>query len=330
MAEHAEGENNVFVYTGGEQVVPMNVTRVRIDRSVKIIPERAFDNRRELVSVKTHAGIEMIEKSAFYGCESLRGIKLPGVREVGYLAFYHCSAMTVVDFGNKLETIGSHAFDKCRSLRSIEMPTVRTIERYAFLDCKQLTVVEFGNNLERIGGVAFMGCDNFQRIAIPLKDNMFPLHTAYQRCTQFDYCENLTTVDLVGIERIRNTISSLLLESWRDEMNKEIDLINHVLPNTHPREKTDAIRLWIRSVIDRMEHCKAEHHELLKEDMTQLELAVWKAKLDVDEESERDTLDGKAAKKAKIDMESVRKERRITSGADIIIRNVLPFLQLLE
>ena len=38
----------------------------------------------------------------------------------------------------------------------------------------------------------------------------------------------------------------------------------------------------------------------------------------------------KAAKKAKIDTESVRKERRITSGADIIIKNVLPFLQLLE
>jgi len=69
-----------------------------------------------------------------------------------------------------------------------------------------------------------------------------------------------------------------------------------------------------------MEHYKAEHNTLLKEDMTQLELVVWKAKLDEKEEAQ--------AKKAKIDVKVVRKEKHITSGADIIIQNVLPFLKL--
>jgi hypothetical protein len=55
---------------------------------------------------------------------------------------------------------------------------------------------------------------------------------------------------------------------------------------------------------------------------TQLELAVWKAKLDAREE--RCSLEGRA----RVDIESMRRERRITSGADIIIRNVLPFLKL--
>ena len=109
-------------------------------------------------------------------------------------------------------------------------------------------------------------------------------------------------------------------------MNQEINRIKEVLRNTPADEKTDAIRLWIRSVTDRMEHYKAEHNTLLKEDMTQLELAVWKAKLDEKEEDESGSLDGKA----KTDMESVRKERRIKSGADIIISNVLHFLQLSE
>ena len=112
-------------------------------------------------------------------------------------------------------------------------------------------------------------------------------------------------------------------------MNQEINSINQVFPNTPANEKTDAIRLWIQSVIDRMQHYKAEHNTLLKENMTQLELAVWKAKLD--DEEEGGSLDGNAAKKARIDVSSARKvERRITSGADIIIRNVLPFLQLSE
>jgi hypothetical protein len=55
--------------------------------------------------------------------------------------------------------------------------------------------------------------------------------------------------------------------------------------------------------------------------MTQLELALWKAKLD---EKEYDSLEGRG----KIDTEDTRKEKRITSGASIVIRNVLPFLQL--
>ena len=125
-------------------------------------------------------------------------------------------------------------------------------------------------------------------------------------------------------------VSSLLLESWKDEMNQEISRINEVLPNTPANEKTNAIQGWIRSVIDRMEHYKVEHNTLLKEDMTQLELAVWKAKLEEKEESESGSLGGKVAEKAKINTGIVRKDRRITSGAEIIIRNVLPFLQLSE
>ena len=109
-------------------------------------------------------------------------------------------------------------------------------------------------------------------------------------------------------------------------MNQEIDRINQVLPDTHTDEKTETIRLWIRSVLDRMEHYKAEHYALLKVAATLLELALWKAKLD-EKESER-SRNEKAAKKAKMDVESSRKERRITSGASIVIKNVLPFLQL--
>ena len=163
------------------------------------------------------------------------------------------------------------------------------------------------------------------RIAIPLKDNLFSPHHSDQY-TQFNQCDHLKTVDLVGVERIHKTISSLLLESWKDEMNQEIDRINQVLPKTSRREKTNAIRLWMRSVINRMEHYKAEHYALLKEDMTQLELALWKAKLD-DKDDDHADLEVQA-KKAKIDVESMRKERRITSGASIVIKNVLPFLKL--
>ena len=74
-----------------------------------------------------------------------------------------------------------------------------------------------------------------------------------------------------------------------------------------------------------MEHYKVEHNRLLKEHMTQLELAVWKTKLDEKEDKSTQKVQ---AKRAKIDKERAREEKRITSGADIIIKNVLPFLKL--
>jgi hypothetical protein len=172
MAEQAEGDN-VFVYTG-QQVVPRNVTHVIIDRSVKIIPERAFSYRVHLVSVETHDGIEIIEAYAFDGCTSLRGIKLPGVREVGPWAFNYCLSLSDVEFGDKLDTIGGHAFFDCCSLQRVKMPSARFIGVWAFFGCEQLTNVELPT-VERIGEYAFTRCEKLQRIAISLKDNTFSL-----------------------------------------------------------------------------------------------------------------------------------------------------------
>ena len=72
----------ISVYLGGEQEVPDDVTHVIIDKSVKIIPRMAFYYRRQLLSVETHDGLEKVKGQAFDGCHSLRGIKLPGVREM--------------------------------------------------------------------------------------------------------------------------------------------------------------------------------------------------------------------------------------------------------
>jgi hypothetical protein len=316
MAEQVDG-GYIFVYVGGEQEVPRNVTRVRIDRSVKIIPERAFHFRESLLSVETHDDLEKIEREAFLYCTSLRRIKLPGVRIVEQGAFCNCYDLSDVEFGDKLETIEWNAFGGCQSLQKIKMPSVRNIGHSAFSGCEQLTDLELPC-VDTIGGFAFFRCLRLRRVAIPLKNNIFLIDNIVQRRTQFYFCENLT-VDLLG--GTNKTISSFLLERWRNEMNQEINRINQVLPNTPADEKSDAIQGWIISVIDRMENYKAEHSILLKENMTQLELALWKVKLD--ENDDDSNIQGRA-----IDAIDARKEKRIMSGASIIIGNVLPFLML--
>ena len=324
----ADGDDDdIFVYLGGEQEVPDEITHAIIDPSVNIVRTGAFVDRQHLVSVIFHAGVEVVEYEAFCGCYSLSGrIKLLGVREIRQRAFHRCLTLSSVEFGGRLETIGMEAFCGCHLLRSIKLPSVRNVQDWAFVNCDDLNDVEFGINLETIGIGSFNNCPSLQRIVIPLKIGLFSPDPIEQRYTQFDDCHNLATVDLVGAEGKHNTISSLLLESWKDEMNQEIDRINQELPNIPSREKTDFIRLWIRSVINGMEHYKAEHRRLLKEHMTLLELAVWKAKLD---ERDDDSTQRVQTKRARIDEVSSREDKRITSGADTIIKNVLPFLKLL-
>ncbi len=321
MADHADdgGDNDVFIYMGGDQEVPEDVTHVRVHKSVKIIRRDAFNssNCKNLVSIEMHDGVEIIGAWAFNGC-SLRGIKMAGVRVVETEAFLYCRALADVVFGDKLETIGEWAFADT-PLRTIKIPKVRVIEEGAFAECDQLMDVELSEDLERIEDFAFGNCPRLRRIAFPLKDNLLGNNNLFKNCHE------LSQVKLVG--GIHKTISSLILESWRHEMNDEIDRINQVLPNTRIIEKTAAIQQWMERVIQRIEHYKSEHYVLLKKSMTLLELALWKVKLD-ESQDERSLGSDQPAKKAKIDVEAARQEKRITSGASIVIKNVLPFLKL--
>jgi hypothetical protein len=313
MADALLNGDGIFVYTGGR--APRDVRRAKIDESIDTIPANAFRDCEQLIEVEGHKKIKKIERSALNGCRSLRRVmNMNGIVEIEKYAFFDCNALRDVDF-DKLEIIGYGAFMYCRSLRSINLPSIRRVGDSAFRGCTALTDAVFGEDLERIEGNAFYK-SFLRRIAIPLKDNMIVWEDG------FVTCRNLSNVDVVGV--IHETISSLHMESWKDTMKEEIDRINQTLPGIPASEKTKAIQQWIRSVIGRMEHYKTEHRLLVKEASTLLELALWKANLD---ENDVD-LEGVRATRRKV--KRARKERCITSGAGIIIKNVLPFLELDE
>ena len=240
---------------------------------------------------------------------------MTGLIEIEAHAFFDCKALSELDF-DKLEIIGNYAFFCCRSLRSINMPSIRRVGRSAFNGCDALTDAVFGKDLERIEEYAFYNSRALRSISIPLKHDLIISNNA------FSSCFNLSRIDaLVG--GIHKTILSLHMESWRVEMKDEIDSINQTLPNTP--EKTTAIQQWIIRVFSRMDHYKTEHKVLVKEAMTLLELALWKANLD-DNEAGVPSQEGVRVTRRQV--KRARKERCITSGAGIIIKNVLPFLDL--
>ena len=276
-----------YIFTGRE-AVPPDATRVRIDESISVIPARAFQRNSSIEELECHVGVKKVEKWACCDCLSLRLVIMPGVEEVEGSAFRDCEALTDVECG-KLERIGGWAFEGCESLRSIDLPSIKIVQRGAFRHCTALTKIKVGKELTSIGWAAFYGCTSLERMTIPLKDGMINDDGI------FIGCANLKHVDLVEGAVLHTTTSALQMEEWKNVMNEEIASINQILSSApcidgDAGRKARAIQTWIRSVLHKIVHYKAEHRRLLNNEVaTTLQLAL---------------------------------------PNDIVIKNVLPFLEL--
>eukprot|EP00984_Skeletonema_dohrnii_P012628 scaffold5150_cov150-Skeletonema_dohrnii-CCMP3373.AAC.2 len=278
-----------FNYTGEDRRVPDDATHITVDQSVRVIPENAFRGNDNIVEVICDVNVKGVGGCAFDLCLPLRRVIMPGVEVVEEEAFLCCRALTYVECG-KLEIIKVQAFGRCESLRSINLPSAKIVEEGVFWGCEALTDVKFGSKLERIKEGAFVNCPFLERITIPLKDGIVADDDIFRAC------DNLKHVDLVE-GPVHATIAALQLEEWRNDMYGEINSINQILPTTPAGEgyfdqggKARAIRTWIRSVLGKIIHYKAEHQRLLNEQVaTTLGLAL---------------------------------------SQDIVMNNVLPFLEL--
>ncbi len=323
----------IFIYTGGRApIVPFAL----VHPCVTSISAFAFERNDYLIDIQLHNYVDTIESHAFVLCGSIPQIVMLGVKNVGYSAFYACWGLSRVEFGKDLETIEESAFDQCTSLGSIKMPCVRRIGLRAFQDCA-VTELNLPLDLELVEGYAFSGCHSLERVSMPLKEGMLE-DGAFITCTR------LVQIDLIG--GVHDFVSSLHLEEWRNAAKDEINRINRVLPIIDARsvDKTTAIQEWMQSVLNSMDHYKAEHYALLKECMTILELAVWGAKI-AEAEKERDndnkslsvtaissasvSLEESLSEKLKIDNDDEWSFRQVQRGvccADFVIQNVIPYL----
>ena len=82
-------------------------------------------------------------------------------------------------------------------------------------------------------------------------------------------CAKLKHVDLIG--GVYETVAALLMEEWKNDMNEEIENISQILPDTPAGTiryddnggKAQAIRTWIRSVLHKIVCYKAKHRRYL-------------------------------------------------------------------
>ena len=88
----------------------------------------------ESAVIELRAGTVGITDEAFGNCENMREIKIPdSVQYIGEGAFYCCTGLEAVDFGNGIKSIGREAFMWCVNLSDIAIPdSVTKIGKDAF------------------------------------------------------------------------------------------------------------------------------------------------------------------------------------------------------
>lgn len=131
-----------------------------IPQKCRIIGEGAFHMCRRLcVSLVIPEGIEIIAESAFYGCSSLKTVRLPGtLKAIEFLAFSYCSSLESIQLPEGFEKLGCRAFDECTHLRSINFPSsITEIASGAFANCVSLQT-EIPEFVQKLSPDAFAGC----------------------------------------------------------------------------------------------------------------------------------------------------------------------------
>ena len=146
MAEESNPNAEVFIYMGGETVVPNDTIRVQVHPSVTTIP-RAFEGcKNSLETVELHSGVVEISERAFLGT-NIKQIKIPdGIERIGEAAFLWCTALSSMRMPPLLESLPVGALESCLNLFSVEIP----------------------ENVERIGSCFFTTCHKLRNVAIPL------------------------------------------------------------------------------------------------------------------------------------------------------------------
>jgi len=200
---------------------------------VKIAEQGAFNNCGALTDVECNK-LEIIGKTAFYGCASLRSISLPSARIVEALAFHQCKALTDVKFGNKLERIGQRVFRDCPTLERITIP--------------------LKDGMITADGI-FTECERLKRVDLA------------------DEAELHETIAALHLEEWRNDMNGEITSIHQILPNADAGRCDEAI-GFFDGEKAQVIRRWLRFVLDKMIRYRAEHQGILDEAASTLVLAL--------------------------------------------------------
>ena len=102
-------------------------------------------------------------------------IRGAGYGHMNHGAFYGCISLKEIKLSSNLQSIGSKAFLSCSSLNNVIIPeSVTVIEDYAFYNCSSLTTITIPNKVTEMGRDVFSGCTSLETINVPFNKGEQP------------------------------------------------------------------------------------------------------------------------------------------------------------
>lgn len=197
------GDNSHYCYevSGYTSELPSDVV---IPSSIESLPvtkirDEAFMSCVKMESITIPASVTTIEVNAFFGCSSLRILKIEDGNTALYInpGRYKCvfqyspleelylgrnilwtiwtnywktslcaNSLSKVTIGSDVTELNDYLF-RDTSISIITLPNVKNIGSSTFEGCQKLTTVNFGDKLETIGSNAFSGCKNLTKLTFP-------------------------------------------------------------------------------------------------------------------------------------------------------------------
>ena len=95
---------------------------------------------------------------------------------------YYQNAITRIEFGDGVTSIGNYSFYRCHSLKSLIIPNnVTSIRNYSFSNCYSLTSITIPDSSASVGNNAFSSC--FSLISITIPDSVTSIENeAFSNC----------------------------------------------------------------------------------------------------------------------------------------------------
>jgi len=227
----AAGDTSIYIYNGGDnKEVPKDVTNIKVDSSVTIIPQNAFKDLTNVTSIELPQGLIRIEDHAFENCKSLTSISIPStVQEIGNFAFCKCKKLQSISFSineddkggqqqQQLERIGEYAFKSCKSITHIKLPTsITTIDKCAFYNCNiqhfhiPKSITKF--NISSLG-------NNNNLVSLEIHDNVTYIHDNVTLNNKTSEIKGMTS--LISLRNVALPPSSTAAATEEEEEEEEV------------------------------------------------------------------------------------------------------------
>lgn len=152
---------------------PTNMKILNIGENVSSITDLAFAFCTSLTTVNFNAvnctTMGSSNRYAFYGCTNLRNVAFGNyVTRIPAYAFINCSGLTLLTVPASVTSIGYAAFYNCSGLTSVTLPnSITTIDQWAFGGCSGLTSVTIPTSVTSIGDGVFVDCIGLTSVTLP-------------------------------------------------------------------------------------------------------------------------------------------------------------------